>query len=1020
MINFLTEPAVARGRVRTLFTALFLLLGVASRATSGDQLQEGLGHLQRAWSHAEHDQWEPAAHEAADAAALLRPMGSKSLPEALEVLGLAEVMLRRPAQAAEHLREALAACSTCEERRRIQINLASAYRDLRRFDEATALLRETLQEAEAAGVPEDQALVFKALATVAIVQGRHAEAIPALQEALRRNGAAAKPADRAKSLETLGFLLSETGDGARALDVLRQAEGIYSSLGERPLTVRLNLAKAYRVLGAYDTAFGLCSEVEAESRRNGDQAVLAAALTGAAELFQMRGRYEEAEKRLQEALQIERRHKDSGGEAHVLDDLAHLELLRGRYDLAFSHFEEAVAAFRAAGDGQSELIAKAAGADVYSQLNRSEEAFSRLQPLVERARENAAGNRLLEVWMELWQLFSAGRDAEALERSDQALALARKMGARSDEGKTLVIRAALLFSLGRLDDSRRDAEAARAVSHEIGDRAEEARDEYLLGFILLHAGRPDEARAHLESAVQFQRGIGSSGPLASSLWALGAAHEKLSRTEAAIAAYREAAEISESAFGEVRADDLLAGLAESATGSYARWANLLARKNDVEQSFAVAEKARARAFLRRMGNPAPDLRQGVDPALARQEAGLRRTIESLGRQLGQEQAKALAAQDRDALAALAQKLDSARRDYRTLLIRLQEASPEYASLVHPSPLTLPQVQKLLDGDTTLVEYLLLEDESWAWVIEKDAAHVVRLFMHGDDLAQRVAELRQRIAAREPAAGQAFVLYISLFSPLVPFIHHQNLVVIPHGALHALPFAALTPDAGKTYLIEHHALSTLPSASVLPFVLAKRGPAGGGMLVLGDPDGSLPEAANEARAVAALYGTRALVGWEASAEALRRAPRPIARLHIAAHAAFDPARPLFSHIRLADGDLTVHDIFGLDLRGTELVVVSGCETGRGQPTAGDELEGLSRAFLYAGAGSVVTTQWAVDDASSRAVMEAFYRRLRLRAGTRAAEALRQAQMEILHSNEWRLPFFWAAFSLTGVSSPQVEY
>jgi len=200
------------------------------------------------------------------------------------------------------------------------------------------------------------------------------------------------------------------------------------------------------------------------------------------------------------------------------------------------------------------------------------------------------------------------------------------------------------------------------------------------------------------------------------------------------------------------------------------------------------------------------------------------------------------------------------------------------------------------------------------------------------------------------------------------------------------------------------------ASVLPFVLAKRGPARGGMLVLGDPDGSLPKAAADARSVAALYGTRALVGREASAEALRRAPRPIARLHIAAHAAFDPAWPLFSHIRLADGDLTVHDIFRLDLRGTEFVVVSGCETGRGQPTAGDEIEGLSRAFLYAEAASVVTTQWAVDDASSRALMEEFYRRLR--AGTRGAEALRQAQIEILHSQEWRVPFFWAAFTLTG--------
>ena len=496
------------------------------------------------------------------------------------------------------------------------------------------------------------------------------------------------------------------------------------------------------------------------------------------------------------------------------------------------------------------------------------------------------------------------------------------------------------------------------------------------------------------------------------MWALGAANEKLGQTADAIAAYREAAEVSEDTFLEVRADDLLAGLAETATGSFGRWVHLLAGKGDAEQSFAVAERARARTFLRRMGNPPTDLRKAGDPALAREERSLREKAQRLSRQLRQEQAKPSGEQDRAVLTTTAREMDTARRDYGALISRLQEASPEYASLVHPSPLTLPEVQKLLDGDTTLVEYFLTGDDSLAWVIDRESVHLVHLTLRGEDVARSVETFRRLIAVREPIRGPAALLYASVFQPLVPYIRHPNVIVVPHGALHALSFAALTPDGGKTFLVDHYALSTLPSASVLPFVLAKRNAGGGRMLALGDPDGTLPAAAAEARAVAALYGTRALVGREASAEALRQAPRPIHQLHIAAHAVFDPVRPLFSRIRLADGDLSVHDIFGLDLRGTHLVVLSGCETGVGQPTKGDELDGLSRAFLYAGAPAVVATQWVVDDAASRAFIEAFYRRFR--RGIGSAEALRQAQIELLHSKEWSAPFFWAGYTLTGDS------
>lgn len=992
-------------RACRVFAACLLFI-LAPRASLCAGFQDGLAHLKLAWAHTENDKWEPAAREAAAAVSLLRESGHQSLPEALEVLGTAELMLGRPAQAADHLLEGLTTCGSCEERNRLRFSLSSAYRDLGRYGEAESLLRELLADAEAAGSTEDHTLGLEGLAVVAALQGRRTEALPLFQEVLRRKDAAKQPAaKRAQLLGVIGVLLSETGDGVQALELLRQAEALLIDLGDAShlLQIRTNIAKAHVVLGRYDTALTLFEQVETTSRQRGDQSELARSLCGSAEILQMRGQLEEAQKRFEEALGIERRIGRRGGEARALNQLAQIDLARGRYDRAFSRFEEAVAISRAGADRQSELTSLAASADIYIKLNQEEEAAARVHRVLELVDEIAPQERALQALSAAMQLFTANRLAEALQQIDQALALVRQMGARPSEKLTLETRAAILFLLGRTEEALHDAKAARALSRELGKQGEKTQLNILIGIILLLEHRYEEARVSLEQSLRVEREI--SGPRAITLWALGAAYERQQKIKAAIAAYREAVEISESAFQEIRADDLLAGLAEKAIGSYGSWARLLAQQGEVEQAFAVAERGRARAFLRRMGNPPPDLRKGVDPALLSEEESLREKIQALTR-------RASAEQDRLALAKIAREIDGARREYETLRIRLQQASPEYASLVLPFPLTVPEVQKLLDGETALVEYLLLEDESLAWVIERDSVHLVRLTMNGEEVAKGVEELRQRIATRQPIQWQAFSLYLHLFKQLEPHLHHNNIIVVPHGALHALPFAALTPDAGKTWLVERYTFSVLPSASVLPVLLAKRTRESGRMLALGDPDGSLPAAAAEARTVAALYGSQALVGREASAAALRSAPRPIDHLHIAAHAAFDPARPLFSSIRLADGDLAAHDIFGLDLRGTQLVVLSGCQTGIGPATDVGELESLSRAFLFAGAPAVVATLWRVDDPASRALMEAFYRRLR--AGTPTAEALRQAQLEILRSEEWRHPFFWAAFTLTGIS------
>ncbi|MGI8551582.1 MAG: CHAT domain-containing protein, partial [Dehalococcoidia bacterium] len=153
--------------------------------------------------------------------------------------------------------------------------------------------------------------------------------------------------------------------------------------------------------------------------------------------------------------------------------------------------------------------------------------------------------------------------------------------------------------------------------------------------------------------------------------------------------------------------------------------------------------------------------------------------------------------------------------------------------------------------------------------------------------------------------------------------------------------------------------------------------------------------------------------EANRDLLEGLRRKAGVIHLAAHGRFRADAPLFSSIELAGGPLTVADIFSLQL-GSALVTLSGCETGRAVIGGGDELAGLVRAFLYAGAAGLLVSQWRVEDASTAALMVRFY--LELRQGAGFAQALRTAQMAFISSevpqNGRQHPFMWAGFQIIG--------
>ena len=329
------------------------------------------------------------------------------------------------------------------------------------------------------------------------------------------------------------------------------------------------------------------------------------------------------------------------------------------------------------------------------------------------------------------------------------------------------------------------------------------------------------------------------------------------------------------------------------------------------------------------------------------------------------------------------------------------------------PLTLKEVQELLDSDQTLLEYFVTPEKTLLWVIDKDRSVSLSLPISQKELVGKVNTLRQALSELKPLEhfrrGVSQDLYKLLIEPALSRIRGKELIIVPHDVLHYLPFHALDSPQGR-YLIEEYSLSYLSSAGLLQFTIAKRRAKGdlsavlaqaGKVLAFGNPDLGDPQmnlrfAELEAREVQRLYPqSTVLLKKEATEEKGKALSPQHDILHFATHAELDENDPLSSAVLLAkegkeDGRLEVREIFGMDLK-ANLVVLSGCETGLGKLSTGDELVGLTRAFIYAGTPSVVASLWKVDDSSTAHLMSSFYRNLKTMT---KAEALRQAQLALI--------------------------
>lgn len=235
----------------------------------------------------------------------------------------------------------------------------------------------------------------------------------------------------------------------------------------------------------------------------------------------------------------------------------------------------------------------------------------------------------------------------------------------------------------------------------------------------------------------------------------------------------------------------------------------------------------------------------------------------------------------------------------------------------------------------------------------------------------------------------------------------SLVISPHRQGHSIPWPAI--PVGGTRLGHQFKLVTVPALNMLNNLLARPQISTRKAFVAADPTGDLPGAENEARQIARLFGTEPVIGHRVTRDMVEKELPTVDVAHVAAHAFFDANEPLNSGINLADGIFTAEQAMRLQLD-LDLLAISACQSGVSQSLAGEELAGLSQAFLFAGSRSLLVSLWPVDDTVTSFFMNSFYEGY-VREGLDKASSLQYAMKETAH--RWPHPYFWAAFTLIGM-------
>jgi CHAT domain-containing protein/lipopolysaccharide biosynthesis regulator YciM len=893
------------------------------------------------------------------------------------------------------------------------------------YKKGVEFLEQALPHLQSLNNPRVLAGALTSLGAIYGQLGERRRAIEYFDRALLANQPTGDRAAGAVIISAKAAFLSEMGDYQKALELYNQIRSLppeFRSPTTEALTL-IGMGVTYQALSEWQKAIEYFDRGLDFSRRTNDRTHETSALNRLGAVYFDLGERTRALNYFNQALSIAQAIKDRQAEASILTNLARFYISVSELPRALQYFDRALAIARSLENIRDEAAGLCNIAHVYRSLNDTQKAleyYNQGLTVFRRLEDRNAEAETLQSIGYAYSLLHQG--SEALAHLAEALKVRRSIGDRVGEATTLVTIGQVSYELGQKNEALSNFEQALPTALDIKDRYLEAITLNSIGMVYDSLGENDKAFSYYYKSLEIVRALEDYQGIASALSNIGLSYEHKKDTGKALEFYLQSLEQREKNRASARLEEFKTKIASRDIEVYTRAVLLDYSAGHPSQAFNLTERARARTFLDQLGNIRPDSNKTINTELVLQERLLQSEMISLESRLKQESTRPLASLNSNLLSSLENQLSSKRREYEDLLTRLKVTNPEYASLTSVNTLTLSEVQNLIREDTTLLSYFVTPDKTVAFVIGKDSFQAVEIAVKEADLKAAITWFRSFPSLRDPQPHSLEQLYSWLIAPVRQYIKSPVVGVIPHGVLHYLPFAALTD--GKHYFGDDFTLFYLPSASVLPFIQNKSKPVGTQVLAVaqGRAQGlsALRYADAEAESVAGLFNTKAMTTGSASKSDFLKRAGDYSILHIAAHARLNTSSPLFSRIILGNDKegvdaLEVREVYDLDLSKSSLAVLSGCNTQLGAHSKGDDIVGLNRAFIYAGAPTVIASLWTVDDESTSYLMRSFY--THLKQGIGKAEALRAAQSET--RKKYSHPYYWASFVLSGDPGQNVK-
>jgi len=871
--------------------------------------------------------------------------------------------------------------------------------------------------------------------------GEHQRAVDCCDEAAAIYAAAQRPLDQADAQVTKIFALAMVGRYPEALAAGAWASEIFAAAGEwlRLATIFMNVAIVYGRMGNDRAALEHFDQAGHYYRRagvDGEWSLPGVEMNRALVLRNL-GRFDESLVANQQAIALLTELGQHAEVGHAQQTMAFTYYVQGRYNEALTLLYDAYHRFQADGRDADLLVTELYLSQCLLTLRRFADVIATCDDLCHRAAQ--LGQRFEEGYA----LLNKALAQAGLGLLDQALDVltAARAVFTADTNAVWAAQAELegarlLLLQGRAAAALAQAERCAALFAEYALPVHQATALLEVSQAHLQLGQPAQVAAPIKIVLAVAAEQQLPHLLYRAAQLLGQVAEAQGDDQAALLHYDQALLHLEQLRGRLMIEHR-ANFVEDKEAVYGAAVRLSVAREDSMRALAYAERARSQT-LRELLAQRLDLRiqprSPADQGLVDELVALQSDRDLIYRRLHAAQGF-LATADTDesgAAAAATTALQTLEQAITTRWHQLLIRNADYArDSVTEQPHQLiqaliAQAQATLPADTLLLSYYVSQAGIQLFLVTATTVTVHSLAVPSATI-QRLVDLwrlnLKMVAASAPSRQGALLananqilhqLYRLLLDPVAPRLaEFPRLIIVPHGVLHYVPFQALvttpaTTEQGAGYLLDQHEISYLPGVTFL--LPTPRPQASGGLVALGHSyGGRLPQAGPEAQAIAALAQGHALIEAAATKAALRARIADAQILHLATHGDFRADNPLFSGLALADGWLSTLDIFDLRTHAS-LVTLSACQTGRNVVGGGDELLGLMRAFLAAGATSLVLSMWAVHDASTAHLMQHFYQTLF--AGATKATALRTAQRALRQERAYTHPYFWAPFLLVG--------